>query len=123
MLRREQKEHWRYISWLQGTSAPTDAQQRTLVKSGFVFPPGMRFKACKTTRLLDNERFHSEEFPSFIPGKWERGVFFSIQPDVDADLDTFNQRVRQYFGDALPLPPDPTAQLPPKVEHGSPENF
>ena len=98
-MRREQKEHLRYITWLQGTSAPTDAQQRTLVRSGFVFPAGMRFKLNKTTKLQDQERFYPEEFPDFVAGKWERSVFFPIHADRDADLVMFNQRVRSYFGE------------------------
>jgi hypothetical protein len=107
IVRRFQKEHWRYISWLEGTGAPTEAQQRTLIKSGFVFPPGMRFKANKTTRLLDQERFYPEEFPTFCPGKWERNVFFPIQVERDRDLGEFNRRVRLHFGD----PPDQNAPL------------
>lgn len=99
VLRREQKEHWRYISWLNGTSAPTEPQQRTLIKSGFVFPPGMRFKANKTTRLLDQERFYPEEFPTFCPGKWVRSVFFPIRTDMDGDLAMFNERVSRHFGE------------------------
>jgi hypothetical protein len=98
-IRREQKEHWRYVGWLKGEGAPTESQQRTLIKSGFVFPSNMRFKINKMAKLQEQERFIPEEFPNFKPGKYERGVFFDIEVERDQDLANFNQRVRQHFGE------------------------
>ena len=88
----EIREYRDYISWLSGQFVPTSCKLSNMKKAGFEFPDSVKtIKSQEESK--EEDRFHPEEFPGFIPGKIVDGKFYEIDPKNDLTYENFKNKM------------------------------
>jgi len=83
-----------YVKWLKGEWVMTSSQLNARQKAGYVFPEEVKIISSKDEKSRPEDRFHPDDFPHFVPGKFVAGKFCRIYSHTDLSLDAFEENLR-----------------------------
>ena len=89
----EKREFRDYLNWLKGEWVMTSSQLHARQKSGYVFPDNVRVVKTKDEKSRPEDRFHQEDYPNFVPGKFVKDKFEKIIIKEDHNLEVFQENL------------------------------
>merc|ERR1712012_1035368 len=107
----EIREFRDYMQWLTKGYVPSQHKLSSLIKSGFVFPDGVR--TCKgSEEAKPEDKFHPSLFPGFVPGKIVDGTFCPINAETDLTFEVFKNKLKNSLDNSDNNPQDGPQLLP-----------